>query len=52
MKSPNPTTARLELPDEQTGLPAVRTWRRLYLLVTASFILWVVLLRLLTVIFA
>jgi len=52
MKSPNPTTARLERPDEPTGLPGVRTWRRVYFLVAASFILWVVLLRLLTVMFA
>jgi hypothetical protein len=52
MQSPHPTTERPETPDERTGLPGFRTWHRVYLLVAASFILWVVLLRLLTVLFA
>jgi len=52
MKSPNPTTERPETNDEPTGLPGVRTWRRVYFLVAASFILWVILLRVLTVMFA
>jgi len=52
MNRPNPTTARLERHDDQTGLPALRTWPRVYLLVAASFLLWVILLRALTVLFA
>ena len=51
MRSPNPTTERPATRDELTGLPGVRTWRRVYFWVAASFILWVVLLRLLTVMF-
>ena len=34
--------------DEATGLPGFRTWRGVYVLVLASFILWVVLLLVLT----
>jgi hypothetical protein len=37
--------------DCETGLPLLRTWRRVYLFVFSCFILWVVLLALLTAIF-
>lgn len=33
---------------ENTGLPGLRTWRRVYLAVVAVFIVWVGLLALLT----
>ena len=52
MTNPNPTTERQELLDQQTGLPAVPSWPRVYLLVAASFVVWVVLLRVLTVAFS
>jgi hypothetical protein len=35
--------------DEATGLPGFRTWRGVYVLVLASFVLWVVLLLALTI---
>jgi hypothetical protein len=34
--------------DNDTGLPGFRTWRAVYVFVLASFVLWVVLLLLLT----
>ena len=34
--------------DHETGLPALRTWRAVYIVVGAVFILWVVLLTWLT----
>jgi hypothetical protein len=37
--------------DEETGLPGLRTWRAVYVVVLASFVLWVVLLFALGVIF-
>ena len=52
MKSPNPTTATLETHDQQTGLPGLTTWPKVYWLVAASFILWVILLRVLTIMFS
>jgi hypothetical protein len=30
--------------DETTGLPGLRTWRQVYVAVTITFVLWVVLL--------
>jgi hypothetical protein len=38
--------------DEGTGLPGLRTWRRVYLVVAAIFILWVGLLAALTRMFS
>lgn len=38
--------------DEGTGLPWLRTWRGVYLFVLGTFILWVVLLNLLTRMFS
>jgi hypothetical protein len=35
--------------DEATGLPGFRSWRGVYVLVLASFVLWVVLLLVLTI---
>jgi len=52
MKSPNPTTARQETHDQQTGLPGLTTWPKVYWLVAASFVLWVVLLYVLIQMFA
>jgi len=37
--------------DEATGLPALKTWRAVYVVVLASFVLWVGLLFLLGEIF-
>ncbi len=52
MKSPEanplPADAPPEGRDELTGLPGLRTWRGVYLLVFGSFILWVLLLLALT----
>ena len=39
-------------PPDQPGLPLFRTWRSVYLLVLASFALWVGLLTLLTELFS
>jgi len=52
MKSPNPTTARQETHDQQTGLPGLTIWPKVYWLVAASFVLWVVLLYVLSQMFA
>lgn len=35
-------------PDHETGLPGIRTWRAVYILVMGIFVLWVVLLTWLT----
>lgn len=35
-------------PDEMTGLPGLRTWRAVYLVVFGTFLLWVGLLAALT----
>jgi len=51
MKSdaPTPAAARGQtVADEPTGLPGLRTWRHVYLFVFGSFVLWVVLLLVLT----
>lgn len=37
--------------DEPTGLPGLRSWKGVYLLVAASFVLWVGLMVLLQAIF-
>jgi len=41
-----------EAENEPTGLPGFRTWARVYLLVLASFVLWVGLLMLLTLVYS
>ena len=41
-----------ELPDEATGLPGVRSWRAVYLIVFGTFLLWVMLLTALTRVFS
>jgi len=38
--------------EEETGVPLVRTWPGVYLVVVGTFILWVVLLNLLTRMFS
>jgi hypothetical protein len=38
----------IEPEDDETGLPWLRTWRRVYLLVIIHFVLWVSLLVALT----
>lgn len=52
MNSPGTHPAPVDAPsadqDELTGMPWFRTWRDVYVLVLASFILWVVLLLVLT----
>ena len=35
-------------PDEATGLPGFRSWRGVYLAVFGTFLLWIVLLTILT----
>ena len=47
-----PSGPPLEGKEEATGLPWLRTWRGVYLLVLGSFVLWVVLLLALTVIYS
>ena len=42
----------LVLIGSMVGIAVYGTWRRVYFLVAASFILWVILLRVLTVMFA
>ena len=44
--------APLDAQDELTGLPRFRTWRGVYWFVFGSFVLWVVLLLVLTVIYS
>jgi hypothetical protein len=41
-------TPEPERNDEVTGLPGLRTWRAVYLFVLGTFIVWVVLLTVLT----
>ena len=52
MKSPENNVGLVESPsdsrEELTGLPGLRTWRGVYLFVFGSFILWVLLLLVLT----
>jgi hypothetical protein len=38
--------------DEATGLPGLRTWRRVYTAVLAVFVAWVVLLAVLSAVYA
>jgi hypothetical protein len=38
--------------DETTGLPGLRTWRQVYVAVAITFILWVVLLSVLSRVFS
>jgi hypothetical protein len=52
MNIPNPTTAGPLPDDDQTSLPGLPTWPKVYLVVAASFILWVVLLLILTLSFS
>jgi hypothetical protein len=57
MKPGDPITTAADTPsgpaqnNEATGLPLLRTWRGVYLFVFGCFVLWVVLLAMLTVIF-
>lgn len=44
-------TAAGNTDDKETGLPGLRTWRAVYVVVLASFVLWVGLLCALAVIF-
>ena len=56
MKSPGEIVEPVESPagdeDELTRLPGLRTWRRVYLFVFGCFVLWVVLLLVLTTSFS
>jgi len=58
MKLGNHATAEADTPSglvqnsEATGLPWFHTWRGVYVFVFGCFILWVVLLAMLTVIFS
>ena len=49
-----PTVERSEADNQSnaTGFPALRTWRTVYLLVLASFVLWVILLTILPRLFS
>jgi hypothetical protein len=50
MSSPHPVTTSPG--DADTGLPGLRTWPRVYLLVVGIFLLWLALLTTLTVMFS
>ena len=52
MKDSPPPEPAHQPDDETTGLPLLRTWRGVYLFVFGTFILWVVLLNLLTRMFS
>ena len=39
-------------PDAATGLPGLRSWRAVYLVVFGTFLLWIVLLTILTRLFS
>ena len=55
MNSPNPNPVQkspASTSDETTGLPGLPTWPRVYVAVACSFVLWVVLLRVLTTLFS
>ena len=56
MKSPpppdRPGEPKNRIDEEGTGLPGFRTWRGVYLVVLGTFVLWVVLLALLTGIYS
>ena len=41
-------TDELKPSDESTGLPGLRTWRRVYAFVLITFVVWIVLLVALT----
>ena len=41
-----------DLPDEETGLPGLRSWRAVYLGVFGTFLLWIILLAALTRVFS
>ena len=49
---PMPFDAPPDGEDEVTGVPVLRTWRGVYLFVFGCFILWVVLLLVMTVSFS
>jgi hypothetical protein len=52
MKSPIPEEPKGAPGEESPGLPGLRSWRGVYYLVVGTFVLWVVLLRLLTRVFS
>jgi hypothetical protein len=47
--NPTPVATPVDIKDEVTGLPWLRSWRGVYLFVFGCFILWVALLLALTV---
>jgi hypothetical protein len=49
--SSGPPPGLADSSDRETGLPLLRSWRGVYLFVFGCFVLWVVLLAMLTVIF-
>ncbi len=49
--SPGAMPKPLDADDRETGLPLLRSWRNVYLVVFGSFVLWVALLVTLTMIF-
>lgn len=52
MKPPEANMPLTEMPEESTGLPGLRTWRSVYLLVFGCFVLSVLLLLALTVVYS
>jgi hypothetical protein len=48
-----PSAVEAPVPESKdTGIPGIRTWRNLYVLVFGSFVLWVAMLFALTMIFS
>ncbi|HVW06733.1 MAG TPA: hypothetical protein VHB78_17135 [Vicinamibacterales bacterium] len=39
-------------PDDDTGVPGVRTWTRVYVVVIGSFVLWIALLSTLMLVYS
>jgi len=52
MKPAPPTSNIGAVDDDETGLPGLRTWPRVYLFVLGVFVVWVVLLTALTLMFS
>ena len=52
MSKPADNPPAPEPADEHTGLPGLRTWRAVYVAVIAVFVVWVVLLAVLTAVYA
>ncbi len=52
MDSSDETTPLHKASDEQTGVPGLRSWRSVYIIVFVNFVVWVALLALFSQVFA